>query len=495
MKPGRLLIRADADAKIGTGHVMRCIALAQEWQKLGGTVSLATKLLPDKLAALLASEAIEILQIDEKSPDYLQTVNVANALKVQCVVLDGYGFGAEHQRALRNAGIRQLLIDDFGHTDSYCADFVLNANLGASPAIYDSRDSATTLLLGSRFAMLRRDFAEFRNWTREFPDKAHRLLVSMGGADPQNVTAVVLKALSELKQGHLHIRTIVGPANLHRPELESIARSSRHQIELVISPEMPELMMWADLAISAAGTTCYELMFTRLPFIAVAIADNQRRTAHALEEAGIARVQFWPEQFQATRLAQMAEELIENPDLRKLQAERGAKMIDGLGAQRLAKILNSGLVLRNAEQTDCKLIWEWSNDPVTRSVSFSTAPIGWDEHVRWYEMRLKDVNSVMWIAETQESVPQGLVRFAIEQESASISVNLSPVCRGKGIGSDLIEIGTERLLSEFPKVRTIDAYIKQDNERSVHAFEKCGFEKTTDILINGHASLHYVLHR
>ncbi|HZU45617.1 MAG TPA: hypothetical protein VE994_23270, partial [Terriglobales bacterium] len=129
-----LLIRADAGPDIGTGHVMRCLALAQGWQDAGGRVVFATGHdLPGNVERRLTSEGFRIERI-EGEPGSVRDVNLtrelASRLNAEYTVLDGYRFRADYQRTLKDAGQKLLVIDDYGRTGAYCADLLLDQNCG-----------------------------------------------------------------------------------------------------------------------------------------------------------------------------------------------------------------------------------------------------------------------------------------------------------------------------------------------------------------------------
>src|SRR5262249_39639783 len=153
-----LLIRADGAARIGSGHVMRCLALGQAWQDAGGAV---TFLMASSTPALQTRVAVERMtarpiEAEPGSPaDLRQTLEASRALQPSWLVLDGYHFDAQYQRALKEAGLRLLVFDDYRHAGHYCADLVLNPNPGASPHQYERREPHTQLLLGPRYAQLR----------------------------------------------------------------------------------------------------------------------------------------------------------------------------------------------------------------------------------------------------------------------------------------------------------------------------------------------------
>ena len=262
-----LLVRCDASVAIGTGHAMRCLALAQAWQDAGGGVVFAMAHATPAVEDRLRREDIEVarLKADPGSGDDTQeTIALAREKRVSWVVVDGYSFGADYQTALNDAGLKVLFIDDNGHAGHYSADLVLNQNAHANEELYGSRDVSTKLLLGPRFALLRREFAAWRGWKREIPAVARKVLVTMGGSDPDNVTQRVVETI--LSEGDFETMIVAGGSNPHLARLREFVKDRGHAVRLVENASnMPELIASADVAVAGAGTTCWEMCFLGLP--------------------------------------------------------------------------------------------------------------------------------------------------------------------------------------------------------------------------------------
>ncbi|RME97647.1 MAG: UDP-2,4-diacetamido-2,4,6-trideoxy-beta-L-altropyranose hydrolase, partial [Chloroflexi bacterium] len=287
-----LIIRADANTQMGTGHVMRCIALAQAWQDKGGEVCFVSAFELPAIETRLINEGFNIIFLNVEPgsrSDAEQTAHHSHKLNGEWVVVDGYHFDGDYQKAIKDAGLKLLSIDDYGHASHYHANIVLNQNIYATEALYTNRESDTRLLLGSEYVLLRREFWRWRGWQREIPDVASKILVTLGGSDPNNVTLKIIQALNYISTITLDIVVVVGGSNPHQASLQNTANKSRHKIRLVHNvTNMPELMAWADIAISAGGSTCWELAFMGLPNLIVILADNQRFIAEKLSQMGIA---------------------------------------------------------------------------------------------------------------------------------------------------------------------------------------------------------------
>lgn len=344
MSPGSsILIRADANPQIGTGHVMRCLALAQAWQDAGGTAVFASRALPTGIRARLESERVDVVQLAgdlSEAQDAQQTSEIALKLGADWVVADGYGFGEVYQRAVQNSGLKLLFLDDYGHARHYCANLVLNQNANAGESLYANHESHTRLLLGTRFAMLRREFLAWREWKRKFPETARNVLVTMGGADPDNTTRTIVLALAQVALPGLHSKIILGPANPHGDVIRSEIENSGRDFELILScNDMPQVMAWADLAISAAGSTLWELQFMQVPVIAICIAGNQRANADKMRGEAGGAVHF-PAHGTRAIMVDLLRLALSQPT-RAWMGGKGREIVDGEGTRRVVASLRA----------------------------------------------------------------------------------------------------------------------------------------------------------
>ncbi len=255
-----LLLRADANARMGSGHVMRCFAFAQAWRDAGGRAVFVMATRSEALEALVRSERIgwqSLTAAPGSDEDAAQTLDVARAHGAGWAAIDGYHFGAAYHRALQGAGLRVVAIDDDGRAGPYGTEWILNQNLYAQETLYAQRESSTKLLLGTRHVLLRREWAARRGWKRQTAEVARRVLVTLGGGDPDNVTLKVIHALQQAAIEGLEVEVIVGACNPHEALLQRALREARTPIRLRRHvTTMSDSMAWADLAISAVARTC-----------------------------------------------------------------------------------------------------------------------------------------------------------------------------------------------------------------------------------------------
>jgi UDP-2,4-diacetamido-2,4,6-trideoxy-beta-L-altropyranose hydrolase len=274
--------------------------------------------------------------------DARETAVTAEKVGADWIVIDGYHFDAAYQKYLKNAGYRLLVWDDNGRSEHYYADLILNQNIHAQESLYREKEPFTKLLLGTSYAILRREFWSWRNWEREIAERAKKVLVTMGGSDPDNVTLKVVEALKEIGDENLQIIVVVGGSNPHYPSLKTAIERDEDRIQLQKNVlDMPSLIAWADMVISAAGSTSWELAFMGAPMLLLVIAENQERIAAYLHEANTAIHLGSGGQFKASVLISTLNSLARDPQLRKEMSARGRQLIDGNGVQRVISVLNT----------------------------------------------------------------------------------------------------------------------------------------------------------
>jgi UDP-2,4-diacetamido-2,4,6-trideoxy-beta-L-altropyranose hydrolase len=480
-----IVFRVDASPAFGSGHAMRCLALAEAWLRTRESALFVTacEAFPSVTAAGI--ETIAMTGEPGSEADAQATVALAREHDADWLVVDGYRFPEEFQRVLKAAGCRVLVIDDHGHAGHYRADLVLDQNATASAASYASRDAGTRLLLGSRYVLLREQFLRPPDWRRAISARARRVLVTFGGADPAGATRLVIEALASLPD--LEIVAVVGPhATLDLPEIPQL------RVERAVT-EMAALMRECDLAITAAGSTCWELAYLQTPMLVMPIAGNQQPIAEVLAARGVAVNLGWPANATPAAIATATAALLADQPRRQSMAAAGRALIDGHGAARVVVHLKKALIsLRPATDGDARRVWEWSNEPEVRAASFRSEPIPWEAHERWFATRLRDAATKFYIAEKHG--PLGQTRFAISADEATISTSLDAVQRGRGLGSAVILAACERLFVETP-VRRVRAFIKPLNDASLLAFARAGFDRVEDVRIEGEAAAQFILEK
>ncbi len=476
---------------------MRCLALGQAWRDRGGEVAVLGSGGNEALRRRIETGGIRFTSFDYAHPDpgdlpaTLSELEKVRAASGRCpwLVLDGYNFDAGYQASIRAAGHRLLAIDDLAHLPHYHASLVLNQNLNSERLAYQY-DPDTLLLLGPDFVLLRREFLAWRGWRRSIGDRATRVLVTLGGSDPDNATLKVIHSLKLVKVKGFKAIVLVGAGNPRLEELRLAASRSGGKIRLLHNASnMPGLMAWADIAVGAGGTTGWEMAFMGLPSLMLVLAGNQNIVAGGLAGAGAA-VNLGPaDRLDASNLAGLIAELSQAQSRRREMSENGQRLVDGLGARRVVelavgldsnKIGDDQVTTRRAARKDAVEIWRLANNPTVRLNSYNSEPIPLDEHLNWYYGRLDSPGSRIWVLEVGGAIC-ALVRYdRLDPDEIEVHFMVAEAFRGKGLGTKALEMTWRRACEELGASR-VRGRVLIHNAPSARAFLKAGFERAGQI--------------
>ncbi len=341
-----LVVRADAGPSVGTGHLMRSLALAQGWADAGGQVAFLTATQEERLLHRLQHERFQLRQLSAAYPapeDWRETRKALREWPRAWVALDGYAFDDAYHRSLQAAGHPVLVLDDNAHLNRYDVDIVVNQNLHAPSLRYRTR-ADTMLLLGPEYVLLRREFRQHRTPRPPAPDVAHRVLVTLGGSDPMNTTRKVVEGLGNAPIEGLETEVVLGPDTRHDENLEwAVAGEPLRMHVLRDVANMAEVMARADLAVSGGGTTSWELAYMGVPNLSIVLAENQRNVVEALERESIAQSLGWHEDVTPGSVTRAVGELAHNRMRRSQMSEKGRGMVDGRGVERVVAALKRGM--------------------------------------------------------------------------------------------------------------------------------------------------------
>jgi len=458
---------------------MRCLALAEAWQDAGGGVFFVSVCDAPAIEERLKREGMPVFHIRQEagtSGDADETARIAHDQGAYWIVVDGYQFGADYQKTIKDAGLSLLFIDDYGHADHYYADLVLNQNIYANMSFYKNYEPYTRFLLGTNYVLLRREFLKYSDWHRDIPKVARKILVTLGGSDPDNVTLKVIDAIKNIELEKLEVKVIIGGANPHFDLLHETVKDLSNFTLIINADSMPELMAWADVAISAGGSTCWELLFMALPSLVISIAENQDTVVSELDSRSIAKKINGNVLRKPEELARIVSDFLHDFDQRSAFSKRLVRSNNRNGSARIISAMHcpAEITFRTVELSDCNQIWLWINDPLIRSVSFDTRSIPLDRHKEWFSSAISDPDLIYYIVLDTNAKPFGQARFKIKSKEAIISVLIDPHYRGRSLGSLVIRGATEKFFAET-QIDTVKAYIKPENEISRKAFSKAGY--------------------
>lgn len=313
-----VVFRTDASLDIGTGHVMRCLTLADALREHGANCRFVCRAQPGDLIDLIRQRGYDVYVLpfieelatsdsarDESPPahaswlgtdwitDAKLTLSALSGTRIDWLIVDHYALDARWEQTLRSACCHLMVIDDLADRPHEC-ELLLDQNLGRTSANYaDLVSIGCTILAGPKYALLRPEFAALRQESlgrRATPQLKH-LLITMGGVDRGNATGQVLDALKDCPLPvDCRITVVMGP---HAPWLTQVREQAAQlpwSIKVLVNvSDMAKLMTDSDLAIGAAGSTSWERCCLGLPSILVVLAENQLPIAKALDAAGATR--------------------------------------------------------------------------------------------------------------------------------------------------------------------------------------------------------------
>jgi len=331
-----VLFRADGNLQIGSGHIMRCLSLADAFRENGEGVVFITA--DDCFQDVIQKRGYECAVLHTKyehmEAELPALLPLLQKFRPRCVLLDGYFVTPDYMAAIRKTA-PLIYIDDQNFFD-YPADLVVNYTLYADQLPYPQNKR---YLLGPDYALLRKEFQNVPK--RQAAERAKHILVSTGGADSEHVALSCVRYLREQREGGITYHVVLGGMN---PDTAEIARSAAGHDSIVLHRQVSDmcaLMLQCDAAISAGGTTLFELCACGLPTVTYILADNQIMNAASFSGAGLmlcAGDVRQDRQFTA-HIFELLKTLRKNQALRQKMAEQMQILVDGFGATRLAKAI------------------------------------------------------------------------------------------------------------------------------------------------------------
>jgi UDP-2,4-diacetamido-2,4,6-trideoxy-beta-L-altropyranose hydrolase len=492
-------IRVDASSRIGMGHVMRCVALAERLRERGIAVRFICRRLEGHLEPLLRERGHDVAMLPAPQAataaaadgDYAAWLGVPQGVDAEetaaalagarpdWLVVDHYALDADWERAMRPHAGRTLAIDDLAGLPHAC-EALLDQNFSLEG---ERRHAATVpadcrLMIGPRHALLRPEFAQLRSGARERAG-VRRIFVFFGGTDPGDMTGRTLDALSHGEFAGLELDLVVGANYRQRDALEARAKARPRTRLHGATSRVAELMRESDLAIGAGGITTWERMCLGLPTILVSIAENQAAACRDLATAGLARYLGSEAEASVEVLRDALRASIASPGALDAQAAEGQALVDGLGAARVAEVMfptpTESLRLRRARAEDASNFFAWLNDPEVRRQSLNSGPVAWSQHRAWYSARLASAASRLFVLEAGD-LPVGQVRFDHEGGESRVDYSIDPLFRGRGWAIPLIRLGMREAAGAWDG--TVRAEVKEGNVASCAVFRKLGFEES-----------------
>nr|WP_025675132.1 UDP-2,4-diacetamido-2,4,6-trideoxy-beta-L-altropyranose hydrolase [Salinivibrio socompensis] len=491
----KVVFRVDASVWIGSGHVMRCLVLADELAKNGHDVTFACLPLEGDMRAFIGERGFNVITltapdhvvkpahdadyvawlpklIPDDAHDFINHVHEA-----EVVVTDHYAIEKQwHEivRARLNCNI--VAIDDLVRTHS--ADIIIDQTLGRQASDYQALSA--NVLAGSDYALLSRPFSRQRECalSRTLTCRPPRVLISMGGIDAPNATLTVLKAI------HPHVNVtftvLLSSRAPHYHEVKQWCSNHDNVSHVDFVADMASLMMSHDMAIGAPGTTSWERACLGLPNILVPLADNQKMVCEQLVKHNAAikvtldeiptrllhAYQSTLNQWEAFKSANLA--LCDGRGVKRAVFELEQLCVDNVNSYRLE---------RACSQQDIELVYQWQCHPNTRKYALNPNTPTWEEHYSWMSTKLQAFNDYFYMITARHSGKKvGAIRLDRQRaDHYLVSIFIHPNNYGQGIGAQALAI----IDIIHPDV-TVHATVLKENIPSQRLFQKAGYQQTDE---------------
>jgi len=501
----KILIRTDASVQIGTGHVMRCLTLADELHGHGAEVVFVCREFDGNLCGYIeekgyivhrlpvSNEQEHNIEGNLKHAAWLGTDWQTDAGQIEEIikslgttsdwlVVDHYALDERWEEYLRPYVGKIMVIDDLADRAHDC-DLLLDQNFYENlESRYDGLVSSDCKkLLGPKYALLRPEFREARKNLRKRNGHLKRIMIFFGGSDPANETAKALEAIRMLNRPNISVDVVVGALNPHGKAIELMVSDLPGCICHFNVEGMAALMAKADFSVGAGGITVWERCALALPSVVITVAENQEKTVSDMAESGYLLFLGRSEAVSVDSLYHALKTVLHSPWVLTSFAQKTQFLVDCKGAKRIAQeVMPVDITLRMATVDDCKTIYKWRNAEETRRHFFDHGFIKWEDHCHWFENTIRNPGRVLLVGEFHDQ-EVGVLRYDNVGETAVVSAYLLPGIHGQGLGSQLLRVGSDWVKQNFSDVKKIRAEILFSNFPSKKAFEKAGYKENFSV--------------
>ena len=293
MEKKNFFIRVESNEKIGTGHLMRCLTIANSLRKKGNQVYFISKNMSEESKKLLESNKFSVKLLDYKRKKFDYKIDAKFTIEIikkekensTFLIIDNYQIDQKWETLVKKFVKKTVVIDDLANRKHNC-ELLIDQNLNSDIKEKQYKKLVPKnciLLIGTQFAILRPEFYELRKLIKT-RTKLKNILISYGGTDPSNETIKVLKALKNLNLKNINTYIISGNLNSKNKEIEHLSRKLKNSKFYEYTKNIAKLMIKADIAFGGAGTTSWERCCLGLPTIITILSDDQKDIAEALDE-------------------------------------------------------------------------------------------------------------------------------------------------------------------------------------------------------------------
>lgn len=490
-----VVIRADASRYIGSGHVMRCLSLANELRRQGHVVSFASRPQQGDLVEFIRNKGFDVNElvtpdfwkIPQSSSDYSAWLQVtwledAKSLieqvdNIDLLIVDHYGLGIDWEVFVKNSlSCKVFAVDDL--VRKHQADLILDQTLLREAQEYKEINPNGIVLAGCDFALINPNFTTYRTkalLTDALPSEI-KMLISMGGVDHPNATLQTLEALSKNPYNRPVVTVLLSPK---APNYKSVKDFSRQHSSWVTHIDfvenMAELMLAHHVAIGAPGGTSWERACLGVPSIVVPLANNQQTVCANLVKVGAA-IRVGLSEIRSDLLPAYQTMIDEWLAMRS----SNLSLCDGFGLLRIVQCVNALgnnslklITLRSATQSDIKQVFEWQVLPETRKYALTPELPTWEGHQKWMHAKLQSRHDYFYIIERlSDNKSIGVLRLdRMSEDKYVLSIFVDPQYFGQGYAKKSLAY----LDLIHPNI-TIQATVLEENVASQRLFSVANYQ-------------------
>lgn len=356
-----VVFRADASLEMGTGHVMRCLTLANALEKKNAKITFVSRAFDGHLGALITKLGYQLILLPKpmkqligeklyqrwlgvsQHEDAAQTTAALSGIIVDLLVVDNYALSDIWERRINDHVKKLMTISDF-KMRLHCCDFILDQNfVRAGKMRYNGYVPKNCIqMLGPEFALLRSDFAKEALAKPYFgAHEPRHMLVYFGGSDLPNITGKVVDALCDQTLSHLHLHIVIGQHYPYRDVLEQTITCRGRSSLYSGLPNLAALMAQCDVAVGAGGTTTWERLCMKLPSLVVVTAENQRQFSQDLAYDGFQMLSTCDHTSSKHEWRNELLKFLSETEKLHIMSKKGSQLVDGNGSDRVIDIIFS----------------------------------------------------------------------------------------------------------------------------------------------------------
>lgn len=336
-----IFFRVDSSYEMGTGHVMRCLTLANELKNRKANVSFICRDIPGNLTNYITDQGFQVfllplprdrinaswLQVDLNT-DAIETAQILIASSpVDCLIIDHYGIDQRWETLIEEYVRKIVVIDDLADRPHQCSILLDQNRSDTADRYHDLVPNSCVKLVGTSYAILRPAFRTVKKQLAERDGRINRILVFFGGTDPTNETIKTLQVLSDVKYSNLHLDVVVGEMNKNKDVIQEICSHMPNAFFHCQIDYMAELMGKAGLAIGAGGSSTWERCYLGLPSLSIVTADNQREITKVVHDKGATRFLGVSAEVTTKTIENGLDTMLANPSLVKEISEQALQLM------------------------------------------------------------------------------------------------------------------------------------------------------------------------